>query len=188
MLEVLCLEGNWQGDDLDAADSLYPLLELLAVHEQISFAYRDVATVEELEHYLEVWAKYPQREYEFGYLAFHGTKRKALFLDRGALTLDELGRLIGRRRAGKGKMIHLASCYGLRIDDASLDVFLEATDAAVVSGYTEQVDTLRAAAFELLLLYELRGQWTDYERRFKRIVKQQALLVKELGFRWKAAT
>lgn len=187
MLEVFCLEGNWQGDDLRARDSLVPLLDLLSWHDEIDYAHRDVATVHEFEHYLGIWGRYPQRQFEFGYFAFHGSKRKALFLDQGALSLHELGRLMRKTRAGEGKIIHIASCYGLLVSEDELEGFLEATGAGVVCGYTEYVDTLRAAAFEILLLHELRGDWTDYHRRFARIANQQADLAEELGFRWRTS-
>lgn len=184
MLEVLCLEGNWRGDDLGARDSLRPLLDLLASHEEIEYAYRDVATLAELEHYAKVWADYPDRQYEFAYLAFHGDKGKALLLDRDALTLEDLGKLIRRCGAGEGKIIHIASCYGLRVSPSELKKFLKLTSAIAVCGYEKDVLTLEAAAFELLLLSALAGPWRNYRARFEHITEQYPDLTDHLGFIW----
>lgn len=187
-LEVLCLEGNWHGADLDRGDTLLPILEILRSHEMIRYARRDVATRAEFEYYLKLWSQYPDREYEVAYLAFHGSPRRAIWFDDGSMTLNDLAKLIRRHGAGQGKIIHIASCYGLKVNDDILLEFLERTGAGVVCGYEEEVDTLQAAAFELLLFMELVGEWTEYHRKFARIQNAYPDLADSLGFVWQSAS
>ncbi len=185
MVSVFCLEGNWQPRDLTRSPSLEPGLELLQKHEAISYVHRTVATRTELEHYLRLLRRRPLKDFEFLYLAFHGNSRRALvFDDEPALSLQELGQLIRDSNVPKDFIIHLGSCYGLRVEQDELDAFRATTRAIAVSGYRKSVDTLQAAALELLLFNHLGGPWRDIVRRFQVVAREYPDLCEHLGFRF----
>lgn len=181
-LKVFCLEGNWQ-DDLTEKDSLEPLLQLLTCHGELDYIRRDVATKAELVFYIKQWARRKYNEYDFGYFAFHGSDGQAIKLSDGTkLSLNAFANLLGN--AASRKVVHIASCHGLKVSQRQLDSFLDKTKALAVCGYTEEVDTLDAAALELLLMGELRGNWRDPEARFRRLHRSFGDLVERTGFVW----
>jgi hypothetical protein len=181
---VYCLEGNWRADDLALRDSLEPLLQLLERHRVIEYIRRDIATRAELEHYLHVWGRREYASYEFCNLAFHGNHGRAMLLDDEAITLDELGRLLRKYRAAVNAVIHVASCYGLRVTDDELVEFLTHSRAWAVSGYAKSVDTMEAAAFELLLFNILGGPWREIAARYQTLEATYPDLCDRVGFTW----
>lgn len=187
-MDVFCLEGNWDARYLDSGQSLRPLFDLVAAHQDIAFVHRGVATLRELEYYLDRWADPAHRDFELGFFAFHGSDSRALLLDDQELTLRRFGSLLAKHGAGRNCVIHLASCYGLRVrDDADLQDFLEQTQALAVSGYGEKVDMLRAAALECLLMRELVGDWRFAGVRFRRFTNAYQSLVDALDFKYAVA-
>ncbi len=184
MVRVFCLEGNWRPDDLALRDSLDPLLQLLERHRLIDYIRRDVATRAELEHYLRIWGRRDYKDYEFCYLAFHGNRGRAVLLDDDGVSLEELGSLLGKYRAAKDAVVHVASCYGLRVADQDLTEFLAQTRAWAVSGYSKRVDTMEAAAFELLLFNALGGSWRDIGARYEWLEATYPDLCDRVGFEW----
>lgn len=179
-LQVFCLEGNWEKNDLTDRSSLEPLLHLLECHSEIEYIRRDVATKAEFDYYLRRWAKL---DHDFGYLAFHGDRGKAVLLDDGSqISLANLGRRLKETKAAKDAVIFIASCYGLAVSPQSLQSIYSNSGASAVCGYTKEIDTIEAAAFEILLMHELYGAWRNACRPLKRFVKQYPTLVEELGF------
>jgi hypothetical protein len=181
-MDVFCLEGNWDYRHLDSPETVRYLLELVQSCEDIEYVHRDVATKPELEYYIQRWGDRAHRDFEFGYFAFHGDEGKAILLDEDALTLGGLATMLAKHAAGRGCIVHIASCHGLATTETQLERFLRKTDALVVCGYEQRVDTLRAAAFELLMLRELAGDWSLADRKFKNIVDRYDRLADELGF------
>lgn len=187
MVSVFCLEGNWRPENLALKDSLEPLLQLLERHRLIEYIRRDVATVAELKHYLRTWGSPEYKHYEFCYLAFHGDRGRAVLLDDDDLTLSELARLLKQRRAAKNAVVHIGSCYGLRVTEDELRGFLRETGAWAVSGYSERVDMMEAAAFELLLFSILGGPWRDIRARYELLEATYPDLSERVGFEWAAS-
>jgi hypothetical protein len=186
MVRVFCLEGNWRPDNLELSESLEPLLQLVQRHRLIEYIRRDIATRAELEYYLGAWGKRKYENYQFAYLAFHGTRGRAVFLDDDSLSLNELGQLLREQRAGKDAVIHLGSCYGMKVTEEALEAFLAETRAWAVSGYTKQVDTMEAAAFELLLFNSLGGPWREIGARYEALDKRYPDVRDHVGFAWKS--
>ncbi len=184
VVRVFCLEGNWRPEDLALQDSLEPLLQLLQRHRLIEYIRRDIATRGELEQYLKVWGHPDYAEYEFCYLAFHGNRGKAILLDDDALSLRDLGRMLRKHRAANNAVIHIASCYGLRVTEDAPQEFLEQTRAWAVSGYTKSVDATEAAAFELLLFNTLGGPWREIGARYALLEEKYPNLCDVVGFTW----
>lgn len=184
MVRVFCLEGNWRPDNLALRDSLEPLLQLLERHRLVDYIRRDIATRAELEHYLRIWGSPAYAEYEFCYLAFHGNRGHAVLLDDDRFSLMELAELLRKYRAAKDGVVHVASCYGLHVTEQELQQFLERTRAWAVSGYTKDVDTMEAAAFELLLFNSLSGPWREIAARYASLEATYPDLCGRVGFEW----
>ncbi len=150
--KVFCLEGQWFDDDLEAPATLRGVLELLKSWGRIDYIYRDVSTVAEFERYAARWAS-EYAQYKMAYFASHGDAGQVWLSDDASVPLERLGDLLEGRCAGR--LIHLGGCSTLSIRPAAIRDFLTATGARAVCGYTTDVDTIEAAALEMLLMHEL---------------------------------
>jgi hypothetical protein len=187
---IFCLEGEWTGD-LRRRYSVEPLLALVdthfAGHLNVRHVWRDVATKDELRYYLERWRQRTFKTHPILYLAFHGKPGQILLSDlrkrdsKVSLTwIEEL--LAGRCRR---RIVHFGACSTLDVHGNRLNAFLKKTGALAVSGYMQEVDWLRSAAFELLVLTAMQyGAQTVSGMRSieKRLRADSAGLARELGF------
>jgi hypothetical protein len=155
---IFCLEGDWERD-LRLSYSVEPALQLLQSLDIATYIHRDVATRDQLWHYLTEWTKRRYDNYAVLYLAFHGDTGKVA-LGRDSVTLDELAdHLEGRCR---GRVLHFATCLTVAVDDEELKDFVRRLDATAVTGYAREIDWVDSATFEVLMLDELvRGRRTD---------------------------
>lgn len=154
---LFCLEGGWE-KDLRGRTTVAPVLELLETshYPSIRSIHRDVATLGELEHYLQRWTLKRYDDYPILYLGFHGDPG-ILYMRAGQRDPVELD-WIGERLAGacKGRIIHFGSCGTLALHGNKLNHFLEKTGALAISGYRTDVDWILSAAYELVLLSALQ--------------------------------
>lgn len=173
---IFCLEGAWDPKLTDPS-TVRPLLELLAGRKEIKFIHKDVATVNELQHYLNKWLQTQYESFSVGFLAFHGTRGK-LSLGRRQVTLEMLAEFIGGR--GSGRILHFSSCSTLDTDEEDeIRQFLKRTKLKAVCGYRSDVEWLESAAFEVLLVEALAYYrrvdavsnflWKDYPNLCKRL-------------------
>lgn len=177
---VFCIEGQWHRD-LNARGSVLPTLELLERVGSIRFIHKDVATRAELDYYLDRWLLRQYADYRVGFFAMHGEPNKLWLTDWESVDLND----VAARLAGRcdGKRLYFGSCSVLRASDARLQDFLAATGAALVCGYTRDVDWVESAAFETVLLDVLaNGVYINaIEKRMGSA--QWASLAAYLGFR-----
>ena len=68
---VFAFEGDWESDLRDPW-SIEPMLRTLQVIGGLKCIRRNVATVPELEHYLDKWLQKRNAGYQVGYFGFHG--------------------------------------------------------------------------------------------------------------------
>lgn len=173
---IFCLEGEWSSDLRDRR-SVKPILTLL---EQLNIAdsvHRDVATRDELEHYIGKWQQKRYDGYRVLYLAMHGDPG-TVYLGRDELSLDELEQILAG--SCKGKVIYFGSCLTLKGNNDRLQRFARATGARAVVGYRREVDWLESAAFEVLLLDRLvMGIRSDAV--FNNLVRDHGRFAKSLG-------
>ncbi len=180
---VLCLEGEWKTDMRDRSS----VASLLRLHEGLGYIdciHRDVATLAELEYYVEKWQKPRYKHYTLGYFAFHGSSGhlhlgKTKSGKEVKVALSELAEMLGT--SCQDKIIHFGSCETLRVNADALVEFRKKTNAKAVCGYTKKVDWLESAAFETLLIYELT-QSTYLKAVATRIERNYPDLAKRLGF------
>ena len=148
---VFCLEGEWESRLTDRS-TVRPILDLLDGRQIIRVIHKDVATPDELGHYLNKWLQKQYASFDIGYLAFHGSPG-VLFLGRKKLELEHLADLIAGR--GNGRVLYFGSCSTLDIPKKRIDEFLQSTKLKAVCGYRADVEWLESAAFELLLIEAL---------------------------------
>lgn len=156
---IFCLESEWFG--LRSSVSVRPALELLRASDyRIPYIHRDVATREELEHYLRKLFQGRHDLYDILWIAIHS--RRGLLLPgdmrrpNERVTLDTLEAAL----AGKchGRMIHFGGCRTIALPPARLRAFMESTRAVGVSGFLEEVDWTESTLFETTYLLELQKQ------------------------------
>lgn len=149
---IFCIEGLWD-QDLRDKTSVYPILDLLQRFKDIPFIYKDAATKGEFEFYLKKWTQRKYERYPILYLAFHG-KGKSICLSDGDYDLGQMSNILGGKC--ERSIIVFGSCSTLSIDKRHIKKFLNETNALAVCGYKTDVDWMKSAAFELLLLSVLQ--------------------------------
>ena len=184
---MFCLETPaWSGGIKDRS-SVEPILRLLEKGYKVPYLHHDAATTGEFDFYLEKWILKEFDSYPILYLAFHG-KPDGLDVGEGdGIYLSGLAdRLDG---CCTGRVIHFGSCATLWVHGHSLNAFLRRTGALAVCGYTENVDWLESAAFDLLVLGGLQDVsflQARYMRTLEDTLKEQAPgLRRKLGFQIK---
>jgi hypothetical protein len=187
---VFCLEGDWW-HDLKRPSSIEPLLTILDQHYTTGPAKRhircDVATPGELEYYLGKWTLRRFHTHPILYLGFHGRPNQILLSDlrrrESSITIEWLEKRLENRC--EKRLIHFGACRTLEIHGNRLRSFLRRTGALAVSGYWGDVDWLRSAAFELVLLTEMQYgtlRVPGINSMVDRIFEKTGGLARELGF------
>lgn len=180
---VFTFEGDWE-PDLKDKSSIRPNLETLRDAYGIKFIHRQIGTPEELRYYIKKWLKKGRghyRHYKVGHFAFHGSPG-VIWPGEGevGVRLYQLERWING--GAKGRVIFFDSCSTIDLSDKGkrIQVFLDRTKASAVVGFTEWVDWLESAAFELLVLHAL----TDFESprdAEAHLKKKYGKIVEDLG-------
>ncbi len=184
---IFCLEGHWWG--VKGKTSIEPMLRLLETQADCRAPYRhyDVGTREELDFYLKKWHGASFDDFPILYLGFHGAPGE-LHVGEGrnrSLTLEDLADRLGS--ACRGRVVHLGSCGTVNVPDRQLKEFCTRTGVLAVCGFKKDVDWLKSAAFEMLVLGGLQGASflrTSSLRTFDEELERSAPgLYKKLGFR-----
>ena len=158
---VLCLEGAWD-DDLRDRSSVLPALQTLESLGYTSFIHRTASTRAALFDYLERARDADlYSHFEVLQLACHGERGQLLLSDGEAVELAELAEALraitDHRRIAA---VYFGSCLTMGATDVQLEEFRRVSRVSHVIGYTEEVDWLESAAFELMVL----GALTSYSR------------------------
>lgn len=166
---IFCLEGLWD-NDLKRKSTVAPILSMLEVNGGVRFIHQDVATVPELEYYLESWKQARYRGYPILYLAFHGDS-ETLLIGKHEYTIDKLAEILNG--SCKNSIVLLASCNTLKTDRRNIKRFLRKTGALAICGYKSRVNWMLAAAFELLVLSAF--QETEFSGRGVGAIERQVI-------------
>lgn len=173
---IFCLEGAWE-KRLDDRASVLPTLDLLERLQLGQYIHRDVGTEEELYHYLGKWAQRGYGTYEVLYFAFHGV-RGGIHVGRGTVPLADLADKLQGKAAGR--IVYFGSCSVMCDGEAVAD-FYKLTGAKAICGYTEDVDWVEAASFDLLLLSSLLSD-QRIDARVNHVRRRYAEFANLLGF------
>jgi len=134
-------------------------------------------------YFLNKFTQAAYKNYPILYLACHGGEGWISISDRQTYSLQDLSPFLRCRH--KKPIIIIGSCSTLDIDKRYIKTFLQETGAIAVCGYKNDVDWMRSAAFELLLLSELQYNTFDgrgikaIERRYKELAKSFRIPNKE---------
>jgi hypothetical protein len=177
---VFCIEGQWHRD-LNERGSVLPTLELLERLGQIRFIHKDAATSDELFYFLNRWLLRQYADYRVGFFAMHGEPGQLNLTDWHSVDLDD----VAAQMAGRceGKRLYFGSCSVLRASDARLQDFLAETGAALICGFTREVDWVESAAFETVLLDVLANGQRLNAAEMRMGSAHWAPLASYLGFR-----
>ena len=157
---IYCIETVWSGSK--DRSSMRPIFQVLEDICATPYIYRDAATKHEFVNYINNWINiYKDRKdnliYPILYLGFHGKPGKIKFETKDGkknlCPVRDLEEVL--RENCKNRLVHFSSCRPLR-DGNERRSFLDNTKASAVSGYTEAVDWIECAAFELLYLSKLQ--------------------------------
>lgn len=177
---IFCIEGQWHRD-LNERGSVLPTLELLERLGRIRFIHRDAATPDELAYFLDRWLLRQYADYRVGFFAMHGEPTKLCLTERHHVDLDDVADQMAGRCAGK--RLYFGSCSVLRASDVRMREFLATTGAALICGYTREVDWVESAAFETVLLDVLANGVYNNAAELRMGSSHWAPLAAYLGFR-----
>lgn len=178
---ILCLEGEWNHQQLKDESSVLPGLELLRRLEIIQYVHRDVATSTELRHYLDRWRR-ERLKFRLLYLALHGSPDGVCIRhgDDDVLPIDELGAWLSGRL--DNCIIHFGACSVLLAEKAKLRRFKEQTGALAITGYKEEIDWVDSMAWDLIFMKILASYKTFGTVEKHLAAPKYRSLRKELGF------
>jgi len=178
---IFTIEGHW-GYDLRNPMTIQPALELLRTVEGVDFIHQKCATDKEFMYYLRQWSLNRYSGYPILYLLSHG-KEFGINLVEKFITLDEIAGELADKCSNR--IIMVSSCSTMAIDKRHLKRFLKFTNALMICGYRDDVDWLRSAAFEILILSEI--QRNEFSGRgieaIRKRMTQISNLFPELNFR-----
>lgn len=172
--------------------SVEPSLMLLEKLEDYNVPYRrrDVATEEEFMYLLDQYLDDEYENYPILYLSFHGYgpengDSSGIYLgNETELSLGDLETEINGRC--RRRVIHFGACGVMSASDERLRSFRKKTGAIAVCGYTEDVNWLESAAFDLLLMGCLQGaafNQGDIREKVNALKKRAPGLNANLGFK-----
>ena len=127
---VFAFEGDWESDLRDPW-SIEPMLRTLQVIGELKCIRRNVATVPELEHYLDKWLQKRYAGYQVGYFGFHGGPGSLWLGGKRYVSLEDLEALIDGR--AQGRIIHFGSCSVMRVGESRLKAFTAASATSSAS-------------------------------------------------------
>ena len=181
---IFCLEGEWDGLLTDRTSVEPPLRMLENMKACSKVVHRDVATKDEFDYYISKWLQKRYAEFGLAYLAFHGDPGQ-IDLGRDIVTLDDLADSMEGRAAGR--ILYFGSCATMAVEDQALKDLCRRTRARAVVGYTNDVDWLLSAAFDLILIPALLDS-AYVKPLFGRLSNGYRELVHRLGVRMATST
>ncbi len=170
---IACLESLWDDEIEEQPLSFGPALEIIAKLYEVRYIRLPCNTESEFDYNLDLISA--KREYDILYLAFHGDEGTLYLHDETELDLAMLAEKMGKRF--KGWIIHFGSCGTMNADDDELEAFAEATGAAMLVGYTEDVDWAESTAMDLLFLalaqsyVDMNAFWDELEERYSGLIE-----------------
>jgi hypothetical protein len=157
---IYCIEGSWNHNDMRDRSTILPILDLLDKRGICKYIYRDCATPQELEYYLNKWSqKSISESYPILYLAFHGEEENIFLNNKDTYSMEQIAELLEDKCYGK--VIYFASCATLGIDLRKIQTFLERTNAIATIGYKCENDWLISTACDLLVFEALQEDKLD---------------------------
>lgn len=172
---IICLETG-EFEPRRTTDEFYalPLLQFMEKALGIHFIYRHVATIEELEYYIrKIGEQRFKNKFDVIYFSCHGS-RGSIYLGGKSINLDQLRDMAEPFKSFQSRHIHFGSCETLDEDEQIIKTFKRQVEAASVSGYTREDDSIQAYINELAYFHQLflwkgistvRNHMEDYQHQ-----------------------
>lgn len=156
---IICFEtGEFAKYSTENQFAALPLLEFMKQAMGIDFIYRQIATRQELEYYLQViGSKRFQNKFDVVYFSFHGQPENICLTQNGheLISFDELAEMGATCESFLHRHIHFSSCETMNCDESVIRRFKRNVGAKTVSGYTECVDATAAFINELAYFHQI---------------------------------
>lgn len=177
MRKIFCLETEWVQNvhSLKSKSSALSLLDFLQNSDKrISFLFRNVATKEDFNFYINHLNYDSYKAYDMVYLCFHGSE-SSISLACGA-KIDIMDFAKEHMGIFEGKNVHFGCCSTLNIEEEKAKEFKRLTKARMITGYRKDVDFIDSFVFELWLLNVIANHPEYGAARVK------SLAVKKMGY------
>ena len=179
---IICLETDWEYTRNRMSLHTEPLLEFLGKAWKCRFIYRRVATLSELQFYLNKFNTQKNKaDYPIFYLSFHGDTRSIQLEADTLVTLDELAKMADG--CFDGRHIHFSSCCTLLGGEKQLAKFKNEVGAKSVSGYTKKVNGVLSAINDIAYIDQIFRHPIRPDYAEQCMLKYYEGLGVELGFR-----
>ena len=175
---IFCLESLWAASTEYPRQSVLPILEIIKMAYVSKISYLSCNTKAEFLYNLSL----ANKKYGILYLAFHGKSGKLLLPNEDEITIEELGKAMGKNFRGVG--VHFASCNVMDEDEEIIKKFIKKTGVSFVSGYTKPVYWLPSCAVDIVYIDYLLDNWTNPELAVEKMKEQIIISDKNLGFRF----
>lgn len=153
MRKIFCLETEWVQSihSLKSRPSALSLLDFLQNSDKrISFLFRNVATKEDFNFYIDHLYYDSYSSYDTVYLCFHGSKSSISFANGEDINIMDFAR--ENQGIFEGKNVHFGCCSTLNIGEDEAKDFKRLTKARMITGYKKDVPFIESFVFELWLL------------------------------------
>lgn len=153
MRKIFCLETEWVQSvhSLKSRSSALSLLDFLQNSDKrISFIFRNVATKEDFNFYINHLYYDSYSSYDTVYLCFHGSESSISLASGDDINIMDFAR--ENQCIFEGKNVHFGCCSTLNMDEEKAKEFKRLTKARMITGYRKEVDFIDSFVFELWLL------------------------------------
>lgn len=186
MNKIFCLETEWYQDDtaLLHESSVKSLLDFIknCCGFGIESTFRQVATRNDFDFYINYLRKEEYDDYDMVYLCFHGDPGKIEFANGQTKTLNSFAYY--EKDIFKGRYVHFDSCCTLDKTAAEIREFKKKVGAKIISGFTKEVLFTTSFIFELWLLSTLHENDSITARELNALAKEEMpYYVSNLGFK-----
>ncbi|MDE6229155.1 MAG: hypothetical protein K2M40_05140 [Muribaculaceae bacterium] len=181
---IICFEtGEFAQRRTENEFYALPLLQFLESALGIPYIYRQIATRQELEYYLnKIGEQHYHNKFGVVYFSFHGEPENICLRRNGHdnISLEDLAEMGAISEAFKDRHVHFSTCETLNCEDAIIKRFKRNVGAKSISGYTKCVDATAAYINELAYMHQI-FQYDTITTLKKHMADYQAQLNK-LGF------
>lgn len=181
---IICFEtGEFASYRTENQWNALPLLKFMESEMHIPYIYRQIATRQELEYYLnKIGEDHFKNKFDVVYFCFHGSPGQICLDKRGkiTLTLDDLAELGAVKKVFLNRHIHFGSCETMDCNEDDIKEFRRNVGAKSVSGYTKCVMSDAAFINELAYFHQIKN-FQSIQTLKKHMSNYQAELNK-LGF------
>lgn len=161
MKKIFCLETEWEQTEecLKEKSSVLPLLDFIHNTLDIDYIFRNVATYDDFEYYINHLHSSRYKDYDYVYLCFHGQKRHISFAN--GINHDILDLAVKHQNIFKDKIVHFGCCSTLNVDEDVIKSFKRTTGAKIVTGYARPVNFMESFIFEMWLINYISNNSTS---------------------------